>query len=382
MNHDYRRSLQKSFEESLELWKETDLLSRATILPPKASDNTFQFRSTLKLAVRKDSEGQVLLGLFQPGTHRPVDISSCPLHTRSLQKLLSRLQPLIAAALEAKELELWDEQKQEGDLRYLIARSAPLTEEIQLVFVLGHRGKSSLYREWVRQLRLSGLNIVSAFTNENPSSGNAICSHKFQKIAGQEYLRMSLAGSVFGVSPGSFVQTNLFQAERIYQRIRQLCSYADRGESAWDLYCGMGPISFSLIKQGFKVWGVEENPTAISDAQKNIKRNDVSLDQVDFLCGSVEEKLHEFPEWAANPSLIVVNPSRGGLEASVSEKLSELLSSKKRLEKVFYLSCDLKTLIRDLKILCKNGARLSQVEAFDMFPHTGKFEWLAVITKA
>jgi 23S rRNA (uracil1939-C5)-methyltransferase len=47
---------------------------------------------------------------------------------------------------------------------------------------------------------------------------------------------------------------------------------------------------------------------------------------------------------------------------------------------MIYVSCEAKTLARDLKVLTSTGFKVRQLEAFDMFPQTEKLEWLAVLT--
>ena len=80
------------------------------------------------------------------------------------------------------------------------------------------------------------------------------------------------------------------------------------------------------------------------------------------------------------PSLIVLNPSRSGL----NQKVLEYLSSNKRFFskdlRLIYVSCCIKTLSRDLTVLTNNGYTLKQIEAYDMFAQTDKLEWLAVLT--
>ena len=60
---------------------------------------------------------------------------------------------------------------------------------------------------------------------------------------------------------------------------------------------------------------------------------------------------------------------------------SGLLKQKKENpnHKLIYISCEAKTLGDNLKTLVDGGYRLRQIESFDMFPHTDKIEWVAVL---
>ncbi len=380
VNQGYETKLRKKFDDSLKDLSEKNLLIKTRIVAPQPAERNFQYRSTLKLAVRENSDSTLGIGLFHPGTHEIVDISTCPLHIEPLQKLISRLSPLLKSAAKQGLLKAWNEITQEGDLRYFIARASHTTDEIQIIFVVSNDEKKAYFRDLVKDFRMNGMNIVSAFLNINTTSGNDIYGREFIKIAGQDHLRVSFNGLLLGASPGTFLQANPWQAEIIYNRIAQFCGHADQSELAWDLYCGIGPIALSLAKHKFRVWGVEENPHAINDAKLNVGRNDIPETQMGFNSGLLENELETVPFWAENPSLIVVNPSRRGLAENVREKLLQQLSGKNRLRHILYLSCEVKTMARDLEVLLSQGARLNQVEAFDMFPHTDKLEWLAVIT--
>ena len=380
VNRDYEESFKSKYEAGLKVLEEKNLLGKARLIPPIAAERKFEYRSTMKLAVRQGADGTLKIGLFRPGSHHVVEIAECPLHLRPLKKLLSALQSFLQTAQSNGQFHPWDEANHKGDLRYVVARCSHLTEDIQVSFVVPNEEKKIFFRDLVRDLRNSGLKIDSCYLNINPEPGNQIFGHSFVKLAGQDQLRVKLNEIPIQVSPGSFLQVNPWQADRIYNRIMQFAGNVERGELAWDLYCGVGPIALSLAKQGYRVWGVEENPQAIEDAIQNAQRNDFAPAQLNFSSGLLEEHLKEIPAWANTPSLIVLNPSRRGLADNVREKLSEVLASCKTLHSVLYLSCEVKTLARDLEGLLASGARLKQLEAFDMFPHTEKMEWLAVIT--
>ncbi len=51
-----------------------------------------------------------------------------------------------------------------------------------------------------------------------------------------------------------------------------------------------------------------------------------------------------------------------------------------RASRVLYVSCDVATLARDLRILIQGGYAVSSVKAFDFFPNTHHCEVLALLT--
>ena len=72
---------------------------------------------------------------------------------------------------------------------------------------------------------------------------------------------------------------------------------------------------------------------------------------------------------------MVVDPPRGGVEPNVPRWLAECDAGR-----IFYVSCDPATLVRDLKTICR-GYDVESVRWFNMFPRTARFETLVVLRK-
>jgi tRNA/tmRNA/rRNA uracil-C5-methylase (TrmA/RlmC/RlmD family) len=66
--------------------------------------------------------------------------------------------------------------------------------------------------------------------------------------------------------------------------------------------------------------------------------------------------------------VVIVNPPRAGLDASVTA----ILDSSVRPGKLLYMSCDPATLARDIQRL--PGYRVTSVQPYDMFPQTAHVE--------
>ena len=74
------------------------------------------------------------------------------------------------------------------------------------------------------------------------------------------------------------------------------------------------------------------------------------------------------------PQVVILDPPRSGAR--------ELMATLIKLEaaRVLYVSCDVATLARDLRILTESGYAVSSVKAFDFFPNTHHCEVLALLT--
>lgn len=380
INQSYELRLQEKYQLGLNHLKSLSLIDDAQITPVVASPKSLEYRCHAKLAVRpyrqalnnKEADKRFAIGMFQPNSHKIVDISYCPLHRQSINRLIIDLK----AALEASSLKPYDESTHQGDLRYLAIRASHLTAQLMVTFVCTSDSKKHELKAMILKLRNMGHTISSAHVNINPDKTNTIFGTLSKRLVGADRLREELCDLSFEIGPTSFFQVNPWQAELIYRRVAHIAGQ-DRAHSvAWDLYCGTGQISMLLAMGGFRTIGVEENPQATRDAQKNVVRNQLeNLPQ--FMAGRVESISGNFPSWAEAPKLVVVNPARKGLSEEVREFLKETLINHE--PRIIYVSCEMETLARDLADLVKTGKKVRQIEAFDMFPHTEKMEWLAVL---
>ena len=380
IKQDYQASLTEKYNAGVALLEEKSLLANAHVTSPVPSPRTQGYRTHAKLAVRaasksivgKKDDGRFAIGMFLPNTHKVIDHTYCALHRDSINRLVKDLKP----ALNDSSLEPYDEDNHSGDLRYIAIRASHITEELMLTFICTDESKKMELKALVLKLRNQEHNISAAHLNINDKKTNTIFGGVSKRLAGSDRLREELCDLSFEIGPTSFFQVNPWQAENVYRRVEQIAGL-DKGQSiAWDLYCGTGQISMLLANAGYRTIGIEENPQATRDAQKNVVRNHIE-NTPQFVAGRVEDITENFPAWAQGPRLIVVNPSRKGLSQSVREFLKEALQGSDT--RMIYVSCDINTLVRDLEDLKSTGKKTVQLESFDMFPFTDKMEWLAVL---
>ena len=391
VNLDYKTSLDEKHKAGVQILEEAGVIAGARVLAPTPSPKPFGYRSLFKLAVREAEPGQVrapivvdgesterearfAIGLFEQGSHKVVDMDRCPLHAASLARLI----PDLRRELELSPLTPYSEATHSGQVRYVAARTAHLTGEVMLTFVVTESLRSEL-KTLVSNLQRLGHRINSAHMNIHAERGNAIFGPETVRIAGADRLRERVLDLDFEVGPTSFFQINPWQAMTLYRRVEQIAGPAAPSAVAWDLYCGIGQMSLVLARLGYKVLGVEENPKSIEDAGDNARRNRLET-QTHFVAARVEDVKDEIPAWASTPELIVVNPSRRGLAEVTREELADLLAARPK-TRLVYVSCSVDSLARDLKDLTeRTGFRVRQVEAFDMFAQTDGLEWLVVLT--
>ena len=422
VNTPYEPNLNERYEAGLDVLGRAGVLGRARPLGVKGALHQLQYRCVAKLAVRpvkeavrnRDGErpglqqafsretdfppeeplapappARFAIGLFQPESHRVVDIDNCPLHAHPIRRLVIALREKLE---EATEITPYDEAAHAGDLRYVTIRAAHMTGELMIVFVARTDEKRQSFAKVVTALRAAGHRVLSAWININPEKTNAILGKQTEQIFGVEGLRESVCDLHFEIAPTAFFQVNPWQAEAMYRRIVSLAGPVEKsapdkkgrpqpgGRSgiAWDLYSGVGQISLNLAREGYRVFAVEEIADAAANGRANAQRNNLT-EMTHFQAGRAEDVLRDAPGWAGNPDVIVANPSRRGMDAGVLKVIAAKLVALKHC-KLIYMSCDVSTMARDLKVLSEAGAKLRQVEAYDMFPQTGEMEWLAVVT--
>ncbi len=133
-----------------------------------------------------------------------------------------------------------------------------------------------------------------------------------------------------------------------------------------DAYCGSGLFALTLAGRFQQVAGVEVSETSCEWARKNAKANGIT--NARFLTSSAEAIFDEIAFPAAQTA-VVIDPPRKGCTPEFLEQLVKFGPAR-----VVYVSCDPATQVRDLKHLNEAGYQLSDVQPFDLFPHTRHLE--------
>ena len=134
-----------------------------------------------------------------------------------------------------------------------------------------------------------------------------------------------------------------------------------------------------FAKNGAKVVSIESVPEAVNDAKNLIKLNKCE-NLITPLLGKCENLINRinYKKLYKQDGVVSVflDPPRIGAQVSVLEEINKLNPYK-----LVYLSCNPKTLARDLKVLTGYGFNIESVTPFDMFPHTSHVETLVVLSK-
>ena len=199
-----------------------------------------------------------------------------------------------------------------------------------------------------------------------------------QVIHGNEVIHETLHGLTFGISMGSFFQTNPLSAERLYAEVMSLAleGIDERpSQVVMDLFCGTGTIGQLVAKHTTApVVGVDLIESAIEDARRAAADNGVQ--NVEFFAADAGKFLLDHPQYQGKIHTVILDPPRAGIAPKTLRKIIRLGA-----QRIVYVSCNPATQARDLLELAGHGYELQSLKLVDQFPHTAHVEAVAWIEK-
>jgi 23S rRNA (uracil1939-C5)-methyltransferase len=171
----------------------------------------------------------------------------------------------------------------------------------------------------------------------------------------------------YRVSRGSFFQVNRFLLNRLVEAAVE----GAEGDSAFDLYAGVGLFAPALARKFRQVTAVESGSRAVRDLQFNAQR--AGLANVRAEARMVEEFLQEQERPA---DFVLADPPRAGLGKAVVRRLVELQP-----RQVALVACDPATLARDLAAMVAGGYRMVRMAMVDLFPQSYHLEAIVLLQR-
>ena len=164
----------------------------------------------------------------------------------------------------------------------------------------------------------------------------------------------------------SFVQVNPEMAAQLRAWVLGLVT-AQRPATLVDAYAGTGDLAAAIAEQGTRVTAIEIDRDAARVCAGRLPAGSRSIAQ------PVERAIGD----ALPADVVIVNPPRGGLDASVAETLRAFPQPPSR---VIYISCNPATLARDVRRMERYSVR--SLRGFDMFPQTAHVETVCELAAA
>lgn len=245
-------------------------------------------------------------------------------------------------------------------LKHLVIRTN-LNGEALVTLVATKKGFKGLDK--IVQTLMKVEKIVGVTLNIS-TSPHAILGSDSLVIIGENAIIEPLKGIDIMINDRSFFQINLPVIEKVYEIIK---SEIKPKSTLIDAYSGVGSIGYYLSNKASKVTMIESNKESY-DMALSIKESH-HLDHVEIINDLAEKALVDM-----TADYLIVDPPRNGL---MPELLEILIDS--NFKKIFYLSCDAKTLSRDLVKLTERYS-ISKVYPIQMFYHTTSLETLVILT--
>ena len=323
------------------------------VKPILGMDNPWYYRNKAQFPV-KIKDGKVQMGFYRQHSNDVVTCKECKIQDHMINKVFSFIQKHIT--LEMAQ-----------DLRHVFIRHSS-TDEIQVVFI-GKSEKNIISLS--DQLKNTFANITSIVFNYNTRNDNVILGDTYKVLYGNDYIIEECLGNKVKLHFKSFFQVNPKQMEVLYSQAIKAADLSGN-ETCIDMYAGTGTIGMAVSKHSKSVIGVEIVKEAVDNANDNTKMN--HLDNCHYICQDATDFAHDHKDDKID--VIFIDPPRKGMtENGIKDTVTM------QPNKIVYVSCNPKTLSRDLKIFKEYGYQCEYVQPVDMFCQTTGLECVAKLTK-
>jgi 23S rRNA (uracil1939-C5)-methyltransferase len=328
-------------KENLRRIAKLELKTKITIHPSPP----WNYRNRTRLKVRAAPE--FALGYYRFSSHELLPVEECPVSSPLINRAIAAFWQMGRGRTVPDGIHEVEFFANADDTQLLIEASCePGTP-------------TSRVREWADAAQ-SALPEVPGIVvyKTGSSSATRVAEPKQVAATGAREITYKTDDASYRVSAGAFFQVNRHLINELVKIVTEGCS----GETALDLYAGVGLFSVALSRRFAQVIAVEASQTAHADLRYNSPSNvkAVRATTADFL---------RSPDGKPRPDLVVVDPPRSGLGESVVQSVVGLGA-----HRMTYISCDPATASRDLAGLLSAGYRIEQVHLVDLFPQTYHLE--------
>ncbi|MCY7025553.1 23S rRNA (uracil(1939)-C(5))-methyltransferase RlmD [Streptococcus sanguinis] len=342
-------------------------LSDVEVLPTLGMEQPLGYRNKAQVPVRRVN-GQLETGFFRKNSHDLLPIEDFYIQDPVIDQVILFTRDL----LRRFDLKPYDEQEKTGLIRNLVVRRGHYSGEIMVILVTT-RPKIFRVEQLMERLTEAFPAIKSIMQNINDQPGNAIFGKDWRTLYGQDYITDQMLGNDFQIAAPAFYQVNTEMAEKLYQTAIDF-SELTADDVVLDAYSGIGTIGLSVAKQVKQVYGVEVIPEAVENSRKNAAINGIT--NASYVCAPAEEAIQNWLKEGIQADVILLDPPRKGLTESFI-KASVSMEPKK----ITYISCNVATMARDIKLYQELGYELKKVQPVDLFPQTHHVECVSLLVK-
>lgn len=338
------------------------------VLDTIGMDDPTHYRNKAQVPVRTIN-GKLQTGFYRKHSHDVVPIEDFYIQDEKIDEAIIVVRDILRKFQSTP----YDETTHKGVIRNIMVRRGRNSHEMMVVLIT--RTPKLPNREMIVEEIVDKLpEVKSVIQNINSEKTNGLMGKRNVVLYGNETIEDTLLGLKFAISATSFYQINPVQTEKLYDlAIKKAELQPD--DVVIDAYCGIGTISLTMAKHVKKVYGVEIVDEAIDNANLNARIN--QIDNVEFTANKAEDQMAQWQADGMEPDVIVVDPPRKGLDASLIDSVAKLDP-----KRVVYVSCNPATLARDVQRFMEFGYKLKDpIQPVDQFPQTVHIESVSVLER-
>jgi len=339
---DYQAQLRFKQQQVADVFERIGSFSNINILPIIGADDIYFYRGKMEYSfaeqqwlntpplkseknsvlesASKGNQQPVFLGLHVPQRYDKVlDLNECHLQSSVSNSILNFTRDFA----RRNNLSVYDTDRNEGYLRFLVIRESKRTKETMANLVT-FEGRPDVMNRYAAELKTSVGQVTTVVNTINNKKAQIAFGETEKVYLGSGCIREKLGKHQFSISASSFFQTNVAQTEKLYGVVKQFGDFR-AGDVVFDLYSGTGSIAFFISDAVKEVVGIESVESAIRDAEKNAREN--GINNCRFLHGDLKERLTEDKEWMsshATPDAMVIDPPRNGMHPKVIEEILKI----------------------------------------------------------
>lgn len=363
-------------------------INNVTIEPIRGMDEPLAYRHKAATPFAPGKGRTVRSGFYASGTHQIIASKECLVEDGRARGILNDVAYLAGQF----NIHAYQEDRGKGALRHAVVRCGYATDDVMLVLVVNGQ-RLPHEQEFIAALRKAHPELTSIFLNVNQKRTNAILGRETHLLWGSTSMSDKLLNCTFEIGPTSFYQTNPQQTEALYQLAidgalagSELAGAELAGATqannlrVLDAYCGTGTIGLCLAHaaeaQGINLLltGVDQVENNIQMARRNARNNKL---EAEFICDDATRYMQALAKDGQNFDVIILDPPRAGSTPAFLKATAQLAQ-----KKIVYVSCNVVTQARDLKVLLDSGFAIERVTPVDMFPHTKHVECVVVLSRA
>ena len=389
-------------------------INNVTIEPIRGMDEPLAYRHKAATPFAPGKGRTVRSGFYASGTHKIIASKECLVEDGRARAILNAVAYLAGQF----NIHAYQEDRGKGALRHGVVRCGYATDDVMLVLVVNGQHLPH-EQEFIAALRKAHPELTSIFLNVNQKRTNAILGRETRLLWGSTSMSDKLLDCTFEIGPTSFYQTNPQQTEVLYQlaidgalagskladaepadtaqagaaltgaaltgaaqtsaSVQVTASAQASNLRVLDAYCGTGTIGLCLAHaaetQGVNLLltGVDQVENNIQMARRNARNNKL---EAEFICDDATRYMQALAKDGQTFDVIILDPPRAGSTPAFLKATAQLAQ-----KKIVYVSCNVVTQARDLKVLLDSGFAIERVTPVDMFPHTKHVETVVLMSR-